>query len=146
MSRSLLFVCLGNICRSPIFEYVCRTHLGELMHVQSAAILDTHYGESADPRAVDIAMTRGYDLRLHRATPIDTLDLELFDLILPMDRRNLQYLRSHLPERLHERLHLVMNLAVSPAEEVADPYYGGPEDFNRVIDQAERLVQALKHV
>ncbi len=146
MSQSLLFVCLGNICRSPIFEYVSRFHLGDRMHVQSAGILDAHRGEGADARAVAIALSRGYDMRLHRAMPIESLDLDLFDLILPMDRRTMQYLRSHLPVKVHHRLQLVMNLAGSPAEEVVDPYYGSQEDFVRVIDQAERLVQALRHV
>ena len=145
----ILFVCLGNICRSPTAEAVLRAlaarEAPELpLEVDSAGTAGYHIGEPPDPRAAAAGARRGYDLRALRARLVESEDFERFDLILAMDEENLRVLRGRAPAVAHGRLRLFLEFAPagSPAE-VPDPYYGGPNGFEEVLDLAEAAARGL---
>jgi protein-tyrosine phosphatase len=145
----VLFVCLGNICRSPTAEGVLRTlaarEAPELpLEVDSAGTADYHVGQPPDPRTRAAAARRGYDLSALRARSVEPTDFERFDLILAMDRENLTVLRHRAPAHAHERLRLFLEFApdAAPAE-VPDPYYGGPNGFEEVLDLVETATRGL---
>lgn len=145
----VLFVCLGNICRSPTAESVLRAFAAreapELnLEVDSAGTAGYHIGEPPDARTRQAAARRGYDLGRLRARVVAPADFERFDLILAMDRENLSVLRRRAPEGTHERLRLLLEFAPpgSP-EDVPDPYYGGPNGFEEVLDLIEAAVSGL---
>src|SRR5215472_1680864 len=127
----ILFVCLGNICRSPTAEGVLRAlaarEAPELsIEVDSAGTAAYHAGEPPDPRTRQAAARRGYDLTAQRARIVEPLDFERFDLILAMDRENLRTLQRRAPPGAQERLRLFLEFAPEPGPaEVPDPYYGG---------------------
>jgi protein-tyrosine phosphatase len=145
----ILFVCLGNICRSPTAEAVLRTlaarEAPELaLEVDSAGTAGYHVGEPPDPRTRQAAARRGYDLRGQRARIVEPRDFERFDLILAMDRENLSVLRRRAPAQVHERLRLLLEFApAGTAEDVPDPYYGGPNGFEEVLDLVEAAARGL---
>jgi protein-tyrosine phosphatase len=143
----LLFVCLGNICRSPTAEGVVRTiaareFSGLDVEVDSAGTADYHVGEPPDRRSIAAARRRGYDIAGLRARQVTAADFSSFDYLLAMDRANLDEL-----ERLgaRGRAHVGLFLAFTPglAEEVPDPYYGGADDFERVLDLCEAGARGL---
>lgn len=144
--RSVLFVCTGNICRSPTAEGVLR-HLAEEegieLHIQSAGIGDWHVGHPPDERAQKHAKTRGYDLSALRARQVRPSDFDEFDLILAMDRGHLRSLERMAPPEHRHKIRLFV-----AGGDVPDPYYGGPEGFERVLDLVEAtcrdLLQDLK--
>jgi len=145
----ILFVCLGNICRSPTAEGVLRTlaarEAPELdLVVDSAGTAGYHIGEPPDPRTQQAAARRGYELGMLRARVIEPADFERFDLILAMDRENLKVLRRRAPPQAHERLRLLLEFApdATPAD-VPDPYYGGPNGFEEVLDLVEVAARGL---
>jgi protein-tyrosine phosphatase len=145
----ILFVCLGNICRSPTAEGVLRTlaareapELG--LEIDSAGTAGYHVGEPPDPRTRQAAARRGYDLEGLRARIVEPLDFERFELILAMDRDNLRVLRRRAPAMAHERLQLFLEFAPdSGIEDVPDPYYGGPNGFEEVLDLVESAARGL---
>ncbi len=145
----VLFVCMGNICRSPTAEGVFRTHveragLAGHVEVDSAGTHGYHVGAAPDPRAQAAARRRGYDLSTLRARRVTAADFRRFDLILAMDRDNLALLREACPEGEHHRLRLFLEFArEADGDEVPDPYYGGPEDFERVLDLVEQAAAGL---
>jgi protein-tyrosine phosphatase len=145
----ILFVCLGNICRSPTAEGVLRAlaarEAPELaLQVDSAGTAAYHVGEPPDPRARQAAARRGYDLTALRARIVEPRDFERFDLILAMDRDNLQVLRRRAPPAAHERLRLFLEFAPEAGpEDVPDPYYGGPNGFEEVLDLVEAAARGL---
>lgn len=145
----VLFVCLGNICRSPTAEGVLRTlaarEAPELaLEVDSAGTAAYHVGQPPDPRTRAAAARRGYDLSALRARSIESADFERFDLILAMDRENLTALRRRAPAHVHERLRLFLEFCADEApEEVPDPYYGGPNGFEEVLDLVESATRGL---
>ncbi|HUO20608.1 MAG TPA: low molecular weight protein-tyrosine-phosphatase [Steroidobacteraceae bacterium] len=145
----VLFVCLGNICRSPTAEGVLRTlaarEAPELaLEVDSAGTAAYHVGQPPDPRTRAAAARRGYDLSALRARSIESADFERFDLILAMDRENLTALRRRAPAHAHERLRLFLEFCADEApEEVPDPYYGGPNGFEEVLDLVESATRGL---
>jgi protein-tyrosine phosphatase len=145
----ILFVCLGNICRSPTAEAVLRTlaarEAPELnLEVDSAGTSDYHLGQPPDPRTRKAAERRGYDLAALRARRVEPGDFEHFDLILAMDRENLSVLRLRAPAAAHERLRLFLEFAQQGgAEDVPDPYYGGPNGFEEVLDLVETATRGL---
>jgi protein-tyrosine phosphatase len=151
METSVLFVCLGNICRSPTAEAVfrhraTRAGLGAKVTVDSAGTGDWHVGHPPDRRAILHAARRGYDLSPLRARQVRVEDFERFGWILAMDRGNLRELTALRPEGF--RGHLALFLDIAPAigvSEVPDPYYGGNEGFERVLDLVEQASDALLH-
>ena len=145
----ILFVCLGNICRSPTAEGVLRTlaarEAPELaIEVDSAGTAAYHVDEPPDPRSRQAAARRGYDLTALRARIVEPGDFERFDLILAMDRENLQVLRRRAPAGAHEHLRLFLEFAPQAGpEDVPDPYYGGPNGFEEVLDLVEATTRSL---
>jgi protein-tyrosine phosphatase len=139
----ILFVCLGNICRSPtaevVFRQIAKREAPDLtIQVDSAGTAGYHLGEAPDPRTRAAALRRGYDLSARRARLIEPPDFERFDLILAMDQENLEVLRRRAPQSARERLRLFMEFAPElGTAEVPDPYYGGPNGFEEVLDLVE---------
>jgi protein-tyrosine phosphatase len=148
-SVRILFVCLGNICRSPTAEAVLRSlaarEAPELaLEIDSAGTAGYHVGEPPDPRTRAAAARRGYDLSALRARVVEPADFERFDLILAMDRENLRVLRRRAPGSAHERLRLFLEFAAAAiAEDVPDPYYGGANGFEEVLDLVESAARGL---
>ncbi|MEO8411964.1 MAG: low molecular weight protein-tyrosine-phosphatase [Propionivibrio sp.] len=145
----ILFVCMGNICRSPTAEGVFRqklrdTGLGEEVEVASAGTHGYHIGEAPDLRTQRAAVQRGYDLSGIRARKIAAQDLEYFDMVLAMDRSSLESLRLMCPAELTERLGLFMDSSANfDDEEVPDPYYGLGQGFDLVLDMVEDAISGL---
>jgi protein-tyrosine phosphatase len=145
----ILFVCLGNICRSPTAEVVFRTiaarEAPELaLEVDSAGTAGYHAGEPADRRTREAAARRGYDLSSRRARIVEPGDFERFDLILAMDRQNLSVLERRAPPHARGRLRMFLEFAPEAgATEVPDPYYGGPNGFEDVLDLIEAASRGL---
>jgi protein-tyrosine phosphatase len=145
----VLFVCLGNICRSPTAEVVVRVLAAReapdlALEVDSAGTAGYHVGEAPDPRTRQAAARRGYDLTALRARIVEPGDFERFDLILAMDRDNLRVLRRRAPAAVHERLRLFLEFAPQGGvEDVPDPYYGGPNGFEEVLDLVESAARGL---
>jgi len=144
---AVLFVCTGNICRSPTAEGVLRRlahEAGLALEVDSAGTHDYHVGELPDERAVAHAQRRGYDLARLRARRIERGDFERFDLVLGMDRGHLRLLERLCPPGQRGKLGLLLDFAPALGErDVPDPYYGGPEDFERVLDLVEAATRGL---
>ena len=138
---AILFVCMGNICRSPTVEAVARAEFARVgldARVASAGTEGYHVGERADRRAIAFAESHGYALSAHRARQVRPDDFEAFDLVLAMDQRNLRDLQRFRTPRGATAPALFLGDA-----EVPDPYYGGDADFLRVIDLAREGVAAL---
>lgn len=145
----ILFVCMGNICRSPTAEGVTRqllinNGLESLIHVDSAGTHDYHLGEPPDLRTQRAALKRGIDLSGLRARKVEPGDLERYDLLLAMDRDNLALLKRGSPSRFHAKMGLFMHYSARfDEEEVPDPYYGGEQGFDLVLDMAEDAARGL---
>lgn len=148
-SYRVLFVCMGNICRSPTAEGVFRRLVEERapglgIELDSAGTHDYHVGEPPDDRAVAAAARRGIDLRRLRARQVEDADFERFDLIVAMDRLNREALLARSPESRRERIRLFMEFArSSELQDVPDPYYGGPVGFEQVLDLSEEAGAGL---
>jgi len=140
---------MGNICRSPLAEgvfraYVANAGLLNRIEIDSAGTHESQVGQPIDSRAISVARRHGYDLRPHFARKFDAPDFLRFDWILAMDRHNLEMLRTMRP--LSYRGHLGLMLAVddkSSVVEVPDPYFGGPRDFEHVLELVERGAETL---
>jgi protein-tyrosine phosphatase len=145
---NVLFVCMGNICRSPTAEGVFRklvTDAGfaERMVIDSAGTHAYHLNEPADRRAQEAALRRGFSLDGIRARRVRDEDFGQFDLILAMDRDNLGILEEQAPEERRAELRLFLSYAEAPAMDVPDPYYGGAAGFERVLDLVEDASRGL---
>ena len=146
--KSVLFVCLGNICRSPTAEAVFRARadrrgLLAQRDVDSAGTGDWHVGKPPDRRAQLAARQRGYDLSSLRARQVSVDDFHRFDLILAMDHANLADLQAIRPTGSKAELRLFLAFAGRPDEAVPDPYYGGDDGFDRVLDLVEQACDGL---
>ena len=133
----ILFVCSGNICRSPLGEAIFVQQAREAGHearfaVDSAGTHGFHEGEPADPRARRVGERRGV-LVTSRARPVAAADFESFDLILAMDRGHLRELRGRCPASLRRRIRLMREFDDPPGGDVPDPYYDGEEAFEEVF-------------
>jgi protein-tyrosine phosphatase len=149
MNAGVLFVCMGNICRSPIAEGVFRhaaaqAGLLERIQIDSAGTHGYHAGEPPDRRATLAARSRGYDIAGIRARQLERADFAHFDWIFAMDQANMRTLVEMRPRDYAGHLGLYLDLAPEVgAREMPDPYYGGPEGFERVLDLTERVTPAL---
>jgi len=138
---SVLFICTGNICRSPTAEGVLRHLASERsleLRIESAGVGDWHIGDPPDERALRHARSRGYDLSAQRARQVRAQDFEEFDMILAMDRGHLKALQRIAPPHHHAKIRLFV-----PDFDVPDPYYGGAEGFEKVLDLVEERCRAL---
>lgn len=137
---SVLFVCLGNICRSPtaegIFRATCQQHeLSGQFRIDSAGTAGWHVGKPPDTRGVAAAGRRGVDLSMLRARQVEAGDFENFDFILAMDESNIEDLIAMRPQHSSAHLHRFLEFNQSANSlDVPDPYYGGDEDFELVLD------------
>jgi protein-tyrosine phosphatase len=145
----VLFVCLGNICRSPTAEATLR-HLAAQeaprlkVEIDSAGTADYHIGAPPDPRSQRAALRRGIDISGLRARQVTKQDFMSFDLILAMDRANLRELQSLKPDKSKAQLKLFMEYAPSLGVlEVPDPYYGDSRGFEEVLDLAAAASRGL---
>lgn len=144
----VLFVCLGNICRSPTAEGVFRRlldreTLATRVHVDSAGTAAYHVGAPPDQRAREAALRRGIDLSAIRGRRAEPSDLETFDYVLAMDRENHANLLAIAGEHGH-KVRLFMEYAPRfDEDEVPDPYYGGANGFERVLDMIEDAAEGL---
>jgi len=151
---SILFCCTGNICRSPTAEGVFTKKVADAglngrIRVDSAGTHGYHVGEAPDPRAQSAASARGYDLSGLRARRVDRRDFERFDLVLAMDYDNREFLAGLCPPSNGHKLKMMMEYARKhTAREVPDPYNGGADAFERVLemleDASEGLLQAIR--
>ncbi len=146
---SVLFVCMGNICRSPTAQGVFRAlvereGLANRILTDSAGTIAYHVGEPPDRRARETAVKRGIDLSDLRARKAVAKDFEKFDYLLAMDRDNYNELMAICPAGYEDRLYLFMEFAPrQPVQEVPDPYYGGVAGFDRVFDLVEEASLGL---
>lgn len=147
----ILFVCSGNICRSPTAEGVLRrlAHAASLeVEVDSAGLGGWHAGEAPDPRTVRHARARGYDVSSLRARQIAAADFVFFDRIYAMDQGHLRDLRRLAPELHRAKVALFLDVLTAAADapqgrEVPDPYYGGAQGFEEVLDLVEEGCRAI---
>ncbi len=146
---AILFVCMGNICRSPTAEGVFRARaaqagLAERLHIDSAGTHAYHVGHPPDPRSTEFAARRGVDLSTQRARQVVAGDFAAFDRIYAMDRDNLERLMAACPAQHRHKLGLLMQFATrSDADVVPDPYYGGANGFDLVLDYIEDASDGL---
>jgi protein-tyrosine phosphatase len=149
MTQRVLFVCLGNICRSPTAEAVFRELLrreaaGLAVDVDSAGTHGYHAGEPPDARAIAAAARRGIDMSDLRARMLEAADFERFDLVLAMDQQNFRRLQRLAPAAYRNRLRLFLDYAPDLGRrEVPDPYYGGETGFEEVLDLVEAASRGL---
>ncbi|WP_110969360.1 low molecular weight protein-tyrosine-phosphatase [Pseudomonas huaxiensis] len=144
----VLFVCLGNICRSPTAEGVLRHQLTEagladVIEVASAGTGDWHVGKQPDSRTCRAAQLRGYDLSSQRAQQVRVEHFNEYDLILAMDKSNLANLQSLRPGHASAELDLFLRRYEGAIDEVPDPYYGGEQGFEEVLDLIEAACRGL---
>jgi protein-tyrosine phosphatase len=146
---SILFVCMGNICRSPTAEGVMRklvadAGLEHAFHLDSAGTHGYHIGSPPDDRSVMFAARRGVDLTPLRARQVGAEDFERFHLILAMDHANLQWLRHQSPKEHHPKLRLLMSFATQHGSPIVpDPYYGGDRGFEEVLSYCEDACKGI---
>lgn len=145
--KRVLFVCMGNICRSPLAAAALRFRAleeGIAVEVDSAGTHGYHVGEGADPRAVEAGRRRGYDLAAHRARQVSAQELGGYQIVVAMDRSNLERLRRLAPRQTQIRLALMLEFAPETGEvEVPDPYYGGAQAFERALDLIDAAAAGL---
>nr|WP_267877746.1 low molecular weight protein-tyrosine-phosphatase [Duganella guangzhouensis] len=144
-----MFVCMGNICRSPTAEGVFRHRveaagLAERFHIDSAGTHGYHVGEPPDARSMEYAAKRGYDLSAQRSRKVRAEDFAQFDHLLAMDHDNLKLLRAACPPEHRHKLGLMMaHASHSGSAVVPDPYYGGAKGFDLVLDYLEDAAEGL---
>lgn len=147
--KRVLFVCTGNICRSPTAEGVARVLIARrgldgLIEVDSAGTEGYHVGAAPDPRARKIALKRGYDLSSLRARKLEVPDFQRFDLVLAMDEGHLEIMERMCPQVYRPKIALFMRYARAHRRtDVPDPYYGGDAGFEAVLDYCEDGVEGL---
>jgi protein-tyrosine phosphatase len=147
--KSILFVCMGNICRSPTAEGVFRARAGQAglaedLHIDSAGTHAYHVGQSPDPRSTAFAARRGVDLSAQRARRVEAADFARFDYVIAMDHENMALLKAACPAEHRHKLHLFMAFAThSDSDVVPDPYYEGDDGFDLVLDYIEDASDGL---
>lgn len=148
-ATAILFVCMGNICRSPTAEGVFRRKAREQaptlsLQVDSAGTHAYHIGGAPDERAQAAARSRGYDLSALRARVVESEDFARFDYVLAMDDNNLRLLQAQCPREHRSRVQLFLEYASEASERVVpDPYYGEKDGFSHVLDLVEDASDGL---
>lgn len=144
---SILFVCMGNICRSPTVEYIAHREFeaaGLAAHIESAGTEDYHIGKGADPRSNAISGAAGYSLDAHSARQVSADDFRRFDYILAMDGANMKRLRELQPADATAQVALLLDfVGITERSEVPDPYYGGQDGFDDVLSLTQEAVAKL---
>ncbi|MFC5586780.1 low molecular weight protein-tyrosine-phosphatase [Nitratireductor kimnyeongensis] len=145
---SILFVCLGNICRSPLAEGVFRSVVAERGRladfvIGSAGTGAWHVGNPPDPRSIEIAHRFGVDISHQRAQQVGSADFDRYDLLLGMDRNNVQTLRERAPRDMSGKIHLFLDYANGRMVDIPDPYYGGADGFASVYQTIREASEAL---
>ncbi len=149
MNTRVLFVCMGNICRSPMAEGVFRqlvrqAGLSDVVRVASAGTHAFHLGEAPDRRAQAAAAKRGYEIADLRAKRVREKDFDEFDMILAMDWDNLALLQQLAPKSAHHKLQLLMRFATEhETATIPDPYYGNVQGFEQTLDYIEDACNGL---
>jgi protein-tyrosine phosphatase len=145
----VLFICSGNICRSPtaegVFRHIARERgILQRLRIDSAGMEDYHVGDPPDPRSVEHALKRGYDLRPLRARQVEAGDFRTFDRILAMDRSHLRQLKVMAPASTPARISMFLDHSERwHGLDVPDPYYGGARGFEAVLDMVEEASARL---
>ncbi|WP_290890845.1 low molecular weight protein-tyrosine-phosphatase [Hoeflea sp.] len=145
---SVLFVCMGNICRSPLAEGILRealvdAGLGAHVSIDSAGTGNWHQGDAPDPRSVETASGHGIDISAQRARQVAPEDFDRFDLIFAMDRSNAATLKARSPSARHGRIFLFLDYTLGKTADVPDPYYGGADGFENVFQLLREGCKAL---
>ncbi|MFC3201088.1 low molecular weight protein-tyrosine-phosphatase [Alteromonas oceani] len=150
--KAVLFVCLGNICRSPTAEAVFRHKADEAglkLTIDSAGTHGYHTGSPPDKRSQAAGQERGYSFKGLKCRRVSDTDFETFDLILAMDQSNLENLREMSDPEHHHKIRLMLDFAGYENEEVPDPYYGGKKGFELVLglieEASDGLIRALRN-
>ena len=145
--KSILFVCMGNICRSPSAEAVFRHKMqakGLALKIDSAGTVGAHVKQKPDHRAQKAGVARGYSFDGIKARKVSVQDFSNFDLILAMDYDNIEELKKVAPVALQNKIHLMLDFASEHEEDqVPDPYYGGAKGFDYVLDLVEAASDGL---
>jgi protein-tyrosine phosphatase len=136
--KSVLFVCLGNICRSPACEGICRQVCGDKLTVCSGSTSVVHVNESPDERAIDVCSKHGIDIREHRAKQMTAFDWTRFDVIAALDQNVLNILSRSKPAEAKAKVVLF-----NAPDGIADPYYGGRLGFQRMFDQISQKMKSF---
>jgi protein-tyrosine phosphatase len=145
-STSVLFVCLGNICRSPTAEAVFKHKAAEAgldLFIDSAGTHGYHIGNPPDKRSQAAGVERGYSFKGLKCRRVQESDFEEFDYILAMDESNLTNLHGMCPAQYHEKVRLFLDFCDEDEKEVPDPYYGGKKGFELVLDLIESASDGL---
>src|SRR5690242_14371517 len=135
----VLFVCMGNICRSPTAEAVFRklvdgSRMAGAVEIDSAGTAGYHIGAKPDPRAIAVGKAKGYELHALRARQVDAEDFDKYDILVAMDQTNIAHLKEICPPGLEHKLQLLMKFAPGKkGGEVPDPYYGSNADFEHAL-------------
>ena len=143
---SVLFVCLGNICRSPTAEAVFRDkakNSGLKLEIDSAGTMGYHTGAPPDQRSKAVGELRGYSFKGLKCRKVLVEDFEKFDYIVAMDKENVRHLLEMCPEEYRHKISLLMSFTASDVTEVPDPYYGGKRGFEYVLDLIEQACDGL---
>ena len=145
----VLFVCMGNICRSPSAEGVFRDKisaagLSNKVYIDSAGTHAYHVGNPPDPRSQEAAIKRNFDLSAQRARKVEVSDFDEFDYVIAMDMSNEDDLQAICPDGKEEKIHLFLKFSANTStKEVPDPYYGGGNGFETVLDLIEDAADGL---
>ncbi|ENP8450170.1 low molecular weight protein-tyrosine-phosphatase [Vibrio parahaemolyticus] len=144
--KRILVVCMGNICRSPTGEAVLRAKAEELgvdVDIDSAGTIGYHTGNTPDSRAMAAGKQRGYSFKGMRARQVSVQDFEDFDLVLAADKANLADLLDICPAEHRHKVSLFLSHSNSSYDEIPDPYYGGDDGFELVLDLIEEASVAV---